>query len=295
MISHNEEGVFRTGQDTHPGMKPGDIFITLDDSKLGKGAAPLQKELYWKTKDGRKALEGSALLYAKELRLGINLTRDDTQYTWPLECREAELEEYRQASCVLRRNPDPDGSFYRVEQSGSGTIWICNQGQRSLRFQTADGLLYRVCAGAVQPLSPGNAMARVQPYKILLDVDGGGNPLDVQIRTVHVLEHGCWRRGDVYLHCGDYTDSYHLRVQYQDECLGVFEAYSSYFMGRSALEILDMDSYGPAQWYIRNLDSTPLALRKDGNEAASVPADRTVYDLRALLSPAPFEQEVQMS
>ena len=42
-----------------------------------------------------------------------------------------------------------------------GTLWIHNSGRRSLRFQTADGLLYRVCAGNVQPLTPGNRLARI--------------------------------------------------------------------------------------------------------------------------------------
>ncbi len=273
-------------RDIHPGMEPGDIFVTLDDSGLGKGETPLRKELYLKTGEGHKELDGSALLYAKELRLGVSLVRccDDDQIFRPLEERAEELEEYRQASCVLRKNPDPDDNFYRVEQSGSGTVWICNKGKRSLRFQTADGLLYRMCAGTVQPLDPANAQARIQPYKILLDVDSGGSPVDVHIRAVHVLDGAAWNRGDVYLLCGDYTDSYHLRVQHRDDCLGVFEAYSSYFMGRFALEVLDIDSYGPAHWYIRNLDNVPLALCWAGGVAASVPADQAVYAMRELIN-----------
>lgn len=282
--------------DAHPGMKPGDIFVTLDDTDLGRGETPLKEELYLKTGDGRKNLDGSALLYAKELRLGINLCREDhnNAQSVPLEERAEELAQYRQAGCVLRKNPDPEDNFYRVEQTGSGTVWIYNKGKRSLRFQTADGLLYRVCAGTVQPLDPANTQARVQPSKILLDVDSGGNPVDIQIRAVHVLDGGVWRRGDVYAHCGDHTDSYHLRVQYRDDCLGIFQAYSSYFMGRSSLEVLDIDSYGPAQWYIRNLDSAPLALCRAGSGAASVPADRTVYPLEDLLSHTQFEQEVSL-
>ena len=58
-----------------PGMKSGDVFVTLDDSKLGKGETPLQKEMYLKTEEGRKTLDGSSLLYAKELRLGVSLSR----------------------------------------------------------------------------------------------------------------------------------------------------------------------------------------------------------------------------
>ena len=281
--------------DVHADMKPGDIFVTLDDTRLGEGETPLKVELYLKTEDGRKELDGSALLYAKELRLGINLCREhEDPQSIPLEERAEELARYRQAGCVLRKNPDPEDNFYRVEQTGSGTVWICNKGKRSLRFQTADGLLYRVCAGTIQPLDPANTQARIQPSKILLDVDSSGNPVDIQIRAVHVLDGGAWRRGDVYVHCGDYTDSYHLRVQHRDDCLGVFQAYSSYFMGRSALEVLDIDSYGPAQWYIRNLDSAPLTLRRAGGEAASVPADRTVYPLEDLLSRTQFEQEVSL-
>lgn len=280
-------------QDTYPGMKPGDIFVTLDDSELGKGKTPLRGDLYLKVQDDRKELDGSALLYAKELRLAVSLTRcgDKEKFNRPLEERNDEIAEYYQAGCVFRKNPDPDDNFYRVERAGSGTVWIHNEGNRSLRFQTADGLLYRVCAGSVQPLEPSNTQARIEPPKILLDVDSGGNPLDIQICAVHVLDSGTWHRGDVYLHCGDYTDSYHLRVLYQDDCLGVFEAYSSYFMGRSALEVLDIDSYGPARWHIRNMGGVPVSLRRAGKKCADVPADRAVYPLNDLLSHVDFEQE----
>ena len=54
-----------TVQDIHPGMKPGDIFVALDDSELGKWKNPLCGDLYLKKQDGRKELEGSVLLYYK--------------------------------------------------------------------------------------------------------------------------------------------------------------------------------------------------------------------------------------
>ena len=274
-------------------MKPGDIFVTLDDSELSAGKSPLCGELYLKTGDGRKNLDGSVLLYARELRLAVSLSRCSTKYQIdrPLEERKEELAEYYQTGCVFRKSPDPDGNFYRVEKVGPGTVWICNKGNRSLRFQTADGSLYRVCAGSIQALDPANMRARIKPPRILLDVDSEGNPLDIQIRAVHVLDDGLWHRGDVYLHCGDYSDSYHLRVQYQDDLYGVFEAYSSYFMGRSALEVLDISGYGPTRWHIRNLGSVPLTLRHDGNKCADVPADRMVYELCDLLARKSSEQE----
>lgn len=176
-----------------------------------------------------------------------------------------------------------------IEGMENDTVEISREKNSApLRFQTADGFLYRVCAGSIQPLEPSNTQARIEPPKILMDVDSGSNPLDIQIRAVHVLDGGSWRNGDVYLHCGDYTDSYHLRVLYQDDCLGVFEAYSSYFMGRSALEVLDIDSYGPAQWHIRNMGSVPVSLRRAGRKCADVPADRAVYSLNDLLSHVDF-------
>lgn len=280
---------------TFPGMKPGDVLVTLDDSELGKGKTPLQEEMYLKTGEGRKTLDGSSLLYAKELRLGVSLSRCcDKQIFLPMEQRSEELAEYREASCVFRKNPDPDDNFYRVETTGSGTLWIRNSGQRSLRFQTADGLLYRVYAGSVQPLTPGNRLARIDPPKMLLDVSRGDGPLDIRINAVHVLDGGSWRRGDAYLYCGDYTDSYHLRVQDQDDCLGVFEAYSNYFMGRPALDVLDIDSYGPAQWYVRNLGGLPLEIRRAGNSPSELPADQKVYAMSNLSLPAYLEQEVSL-
>lgn len=281
---------------TFPGMKPGDVFVTLDDSELGKGETPLQEEIYLKTEAGRKALESSSLLYAKELRLGVRLPRceDKEQFLLPMEQRGEELAEYRQASCVFRKNPDPDDNFYRVEATGSGTLWIHNSGQRSLRFQTADGLLYRVCAGSVQPLTPGNRLARIDPPKVLLDVSRHAEPLDIRICAAYFLDNGIWCRGDVYMYCGDYTDSYHLRVQDQDGCLGVFEAYSDYFMCRPALDVLDIDSYGPTQWYIRNLGDLPLEIRRAGGSPSELPADHKVYAMNNLSLPAYLEQEVSL-
>lgn len=281
---------------TFPGMKPGDVFVTLDDSELGKGKTPLQEEMYLKTEEGRKTLDGSSLLYAKELRLGVSLSRccDEEQIFRPLEQRSEELAEYRQAGCVFRKNPDPDDNFYRVETTGSGTLWINNSGQRSLRFQTADGLLYRVCAGNVQPLVPDNRLARIDPPKVLLDVERDGGSLDIRISAVHILDGGNRRRGDVFLYCGDYTDSYHLRVQDQDDCLGVFEAYSSYFMHRPALDVLDIDSYGPTQWYVRNLGNAPLEIRRAGNSPSELSADQKVYAMSNLSLPAYLEQEVSL-
>ncbi|MDE6591303.1 MAG: hypothetical protein K2K53_13390, partial [Oscillospiraceae bacterium] len=154
------------------------ICVPMDDSELGDGKGPLQGLPFLKTEEKYKELEGSALLCAKELRLSVSLGRrgDIDQCTRPLAERAEELAEYRQASCLLHKSPDPDDNFYRLEQTGSGTVWIYNKGKRSLRFQTGDGLLYRVCAGTVQPLGPGNTRAMIQPHKILLDVDSGGPP-----------------------------------------------------------------------------------------------------------------------
>lgn len=69
----------------------------------------MQEEMYLKTEEGRKTLDGSSLLYAKELRLGVSLSRScaKEQIFQPMERRSEELAEYRQARCVFRKNPDP--------------------------------------------------------------------------------------------------------------------------------------------------------------------------------------------
>lgn len=76
--------------------------------------------------------------------------------------------------------------------------------------------------------------------------------------------------------------------------MGVFEAYSKYFMGRPALDVLDVDSYGPAQWYVRNLDSAALKILWAGKNPSEVPADQRVYPLGNLAYPTYLEQEVPL-
>ena len=83
-------------------------------------------------------------------------------------------------------------------------------------------------------------------------------------------------------------------MQDQDDCLGVFEAYSDYFMQRPALDVLDIDSYGPAQWYIRNLGGLPLEIRRAGNSPSELPADQKVYAMNNLSLLAYLEQEVSL-
>lgn len=58
-----------------------------------------------------------------------------------------ELEGYRKRGCIFRRNGNPNSNFFTAEATGDGTIWIRNEGERSLRFQTPDGIIYPVCAG----------------------------------------------------------------------------------------------------------------------------------------------------
>lgn len=276
----------------YQGMEPGDIFVSFHESETWDRNDVLCKEMYLKTKDGSKCLDGSSLLYPKGLRLSINLDRCRDQETFdrPLSQRSEELAEYHQACCIFCRSADPDSNFYRVEQTGTGTIWLRNKGFRSVRLQTADGLMYRVQAGEPQPLTPSNALARIGPWKVLLDVDDGGGPLDIRIRAVHVLDNGAWRQGDVFMYTGDHVDSYYLRVKYQDDCLGVFDSYSSYFLERPALEVLDIDGYGPTQWYVRNVGKWPLELRAAGHDGWMVPPDRDIHPLETLFTMSDWDR-----
>ena len=201
----------------------------------------------------------------------------------PLDQRSEELEDYRKRSCIFRRNGDPNSNFFTVTADGDGTVWVHNAGKQSLRFQTPDGRIYRVCAGYTEALVPSNLQAQVAPVQVLLDLNNG--LLDLQVSAVHVrYGESSWQRGGVDCLLGSRVDSYFCRVFCGDDCLGVLESYSGYFLERPQLELLDTGSYGPTQWFVRNRGNAALTLRWPNDRAANVPADGNIYRLETLVT-----------
>lgn len=120
--------------------------------------------------------------------------------------------------------------------------------------------------------------------QILLDL--GGNPLDLRISAIYVKYGGTpWQQCGMDCQSGAHVDSYFCRIFCGDDCLGVVESYSDYFLGTPKLEFLDIDSYGPSKWYVRNKGNSPFFLSWTNVKTAEVPADGQVYRLETLTAP----------
>ena len=195
--------------------------------------------------------------------------------------QQVKLEGYRKRKCIFRRNGDSNSNFYTVSPAGDGTVWIENCGERSLRFQMPDGTIYRVCAGCMEALQPSNAQAKISPTEILLDL--GGNPLDFCVSAVYV-RYGMsdWMRGGIDCQEGGDVDSFFCRVLCGDDCHGVLELRSSYYLSRPGLILLDIDGYGQSMWYVRNKGEDPLPLIWPSGVKADVPPDGFVYAMEDL-------------
>lgn len=268
-----------------PDAKPDDLCLTF--GAFEPGELPL-KQACIKTEARFEDLDGSMVELGNGIMLAVQYERccNDEQIFRPLNQRGEELESYRKCGCTFRRNGDPNSNFLTVAPTGDGTIWICNKGSRSLRFQMPDGAVYRVCVGATEALIPSNVQAQVAPTQILLDL--GDNPLDLQISAVYVKygQTTRWQQCGVDCWTGARVDGSFIRVLCGcgDDCLGVLESYSDYFLEAPGLTFLDISSYGPSQWYVRNKGGTPLSLRWPDGRTAEAPADGQVYRLEALVA-----------
>lgn len=261
--------------------KQGDLCLTFGVFEPGK--LPL-KQACIKTDAGFEELDGSMAELGNGILLAVQSERcgDTDLILRPLDQRGEELEGYRKRGCVFRRNGDSNSNFLTVAPTGDSTVWIRNEGDRSLRLQTPDGLIYRVCTGYTEPLVASNIRAQVAPIQILLDL--GGNPLDLRINAIYV-KYGetPWRRCGMDCQSGSHVDSYFCRVFCGDDCLGVVESHSDYFLRGPKLEFLDVDSYGPSQWYVRNKGKDPLPLSWPDGRRVDAPADGQVYRLEDLI------------
>lgn len=264
-----------------PDAKPDDLCLTFRAFEPGK--LPLKRAII-KTAAGLKDLDGSMVELGNGILLAVQSKRcsDEKSVFRPLNQREEELEIYRKCGCTFRRNGDSNSNFFTVAASGDGIVWVRNEGNRSLRFQTPNGVIYRVCTGYTEALIPTNVQAQVAPIQILLDLSD--NQLDLRIGTIYA-KYGetPWQQCGMDCQSGAHVDSYFTRIFCGDDCLGVVESYSDYFLGEPKLEFLDIDSYGPSQWHIRNKGQTPLSLRSHDGRGAVAPADGQVYRLDTLL------------
>lgn len=263
-----------------PDAKPDDLCLTFGAFEPGK--LPL-KQACIKTETGFEELDGSMTELGNGILLAVQSVRccNDEQVFRPLSQRREELETYRKCGCTFRRNGDSNSNFFTATATGDGTVWIRNEGDRSLRLQTPDGLIYRVCTGYTEALAPSNIWAQVTPIQILLDL--GGDPLDLRISAVHVRYGEIpWQRGGIDCHSGAHVDGYFCRIFCGDDHLGVVESYSDYFLGEPKLEFLDIDSYGPSRWYVRNKGSVPFSLNWPDGRTAEVPANGQAYRLETL-------------
>jgi len=264
--------------------EPDDLLLVFGDPAPEK--APL-RAAFIKTEPKEEELNTSAIELGGELRMFTQASRceDLEQILRPLAQRQEELEGYRARGCVLRRCLDPHSNFYSIDYSGERTIWICNEGTQSLRFQTPDGTIYRVCAGYMEELRPSNARAKIGPAKVLLDL--GGNPMDTCAGAVHVrYGESPWQRAELSLAGIAHIDSYACRVFCGDDCLGVLESYSDYFLQRPGLTLLDIGSYGPSRWFFRNKRTEPFPVTWTDGQCARIPPDGAVYSLEALRASA---------
>lgn len=264
-----------------PEAKQDDLCLTFGEFKPGK--MPL-KQAAIKTEAVFEELEASLVELSSGIQLSVQSERccDTTKIFGPLEQRQKELEGYQKRGCILRRNGNSNSNFYTVTATGDGAVWICNEGDHSLRFQMPDGMIYRVCAGCTEALAPSNTSAQIGPIQVLLDL--GGNPLDLQVNTVYV-KYGAapWRRGG--LDCllpGSRIDSYLCPIFCADDCLGVLESYSSYFLERPGLAFMDIEGYGPTRWFVRNKGKKPLPLTGPKGWTVDVPADGQIHSIEEL-------------
>lgn len=263
------------------GAQQDDLCLTFGEIKPGK--MPL-KQAAIKTESGFEDLTASITELSSGILLSVQSQRccDNIMIFCPPEQRTAELEGYRKRSCIFRRNGNPNSNFFTVTATGNGTIWICNEGNRSLRFQTPDGIIYRVCTGCTEALALSNTAAQTAPTKVLLDLSG--NLLDFQISAVHVkYGEAPWCRGGLdCLSPGSRIDSYICPLFCGDDCLGVLESYSDYFLSLPRLALLDIDGYGSEQWYVRNKGKEPLPLSGPKGRTVDVPADGQIYSVEEL-------------
>lgn len=266
---------------TFPDAKQNDLCLTFGEFNWGE--MPLKRAAI-KTETGSEELTASMVELSCGVQLSVQSERccDDALIFRPLEQRSEELEGYRRRACVLHRNGNSNSNLYTVKAAGGGTVWICNEGDRSLRFQMPDGMTYRVCAGCTEALTPSNTPAQIGPIQVLLDLGGGS--LDFQVSKVHV-RYGTapWRRGGLdCLSPGTQVDSYICPIFCDDDCLGVLESHSDYFLGRPRLEFLDVDGYGVGQWFIRNQGEAPIPLTGPKGQTSEAPADGEIYHVRTL-------------
>lgn len=264
-----------------PEARQDDLCLTFGEIKPGK--MPL-KWAAIKMETGFEEMEASMVELGNGLLLSVQSERccDVGQILRPLEQRSEELEGYRKRGCIFRRNGNPNNNFFTATATGDGTIWIRNEGDCSLRFQTPDGMVYRVCAGYTEALAPSNTLAQAAPVRVLVDL--GGNPLDFQVSAVHVkYGEAPWCSGGLdCLSPGTRIDSYICPVSCGDDCLGVLESYSDYFLGRPGLALVDMVGYGPTQWFVRNKGEKPLPLTGPKGWTVDVPADGQIYSVEEL-------------
>ncbi len=264
-----------------PEARQDDLCLVFGEFKPGE--LPLKRAAI-KTEAGFEELDASMVELSGGMLLSVQSERccDSALISRPLGQRSEELENYRKRGCSLRRNGNPNSNFFTVTATGDGTIWIRNGGDRSLRFQTPDGMTYRVCAGYTEALVPSNTPARIAPTQVLLDL--GGNPLDFQVSAAHVkYGEGPWHRGGLdCLSPGTRIDSHICPVFCGDDCLGVLESCSGYFLDQPRLELLDIKGYGVSRWFVRNKGKTPLPLTGPGGRTAEVPADNQIYSIEEL-------------
>lgn len=264
-----------------PEARPDDLCLTFGLFKPGE--LPL-KQAAIKTETGFETLTASMMDLGAGILLSVQSERcsDKHMVFRPLDQRKDELEDYRKRGCQFRRNGDPNSNFFTVAAAGDGVIWIRNEGDRSLRFQTPDQTIYRVCTGYTEALAPGNTQAQISPTQILLDLHG--NPLDLRIGAAYVKygDRPCQRAGVSILSPGDQVGSSFCRIFCGDDCLGVLSSYSHYFLERPQLEILDISSYGPSLWFVRNRGESPLSLIWPDRGRHGVPADGRIYSFAAL-------------
>lgn len=91
------------------------------------------------------------------------------------------------------------------------------------------------------------------------------------------------QRGGIDCQSGAHVDNYFCPIFCGDDCMGVVESYSDYFLGKPQLEFLDIESYGPSLWYARNKGSAPFSLVWPDGRTAEAPADGRVYRLETRL------------
>lgn len=263
-----------------PEAKQDDLCLTFGEFKPRE--MPL-KQVAIKTETGFEDLTASVVELGGGLLLSVQSERccDNTLIFRPLEQRREELEGYRKRNCVFRRNGDSDSNFFNVAATGDSAIWIRNTGERSLRFQLPDGMVYRVCAGYTETLVPSNTSAQITSTQLLLDL--GGNQLNFQVSAVYVkYGEAPWRRGWLeFLSPGTQIDSYICPIYCGDDRLGVLESHSD-FLGQPRLEVLDIATYGPSRWFVRNKGEAPLPLVWPDGRTADIPADGQIYSVEEL-------------